>query len=476
MLTCTQIDRQIDFGRQGKHDKKVVIIGAGISGLTLGYLLVENSADADITVLESEKRAGGKIGSERIGGFLCEQGPGGFLDNKSKTLELCASLGLSPLRSNENAKRRFLYSKGKLNILPASPPAFLKSNILSWAGKLRIAGELFAPRGPADETVAAFILRRLGKEALEQLIDPMVSGVYAGDPKTMSITSAFPRIKELELEYGSLINALLKIRRQRKREQGREAASKVNTAPGGTLTSFKEGVQILTDTLALRLGERLRTQEEVQGISKVNHRYQVTSSKATYESDLLIIATPAYVTQQLLNDFDENIAKLLAEIPYPHVSVVCLGYQKSKVQHPLDGFGFLIPHKENRKILGTLWDSSIFANRAVENTVLLRTMIGGAQFPELAELSPNQLQDIVIAELHKILGLKGEPEMAKVYQWSKAIPQYLVGHGAKLRAIDESLNAYPGLYLAGNAYRGIGMNDCIANAYQLAETISKILH
>jgi oxygen-dependent protoporphyrinogen oxidase len=426
-------------------------------------------------VLESEPRAGGKIGSERINGFLCEQGPGGFLDNKPKTLELCASLGIAPLRSNENAKKRFLYSKGKLNILPDSPAAFLKSNILSWRGKFRIAGELFAPRGPADETVADFILRRLGKEALEQLIDPMVSGVYAGDSHTMSITSAFPRIKELEQQYGSLIKALVKIRRQRKREQGREAASKVNTAPGGTLTSFGEGVQTLTDALAHRLGERLRTGEAVQGITKINHHYQVVSADTTYDAEILIIATPAYVASQLLNDFDQSIAKVLAEIPYPHVSVVCLGYQKSQVQHPLDGFGFLIPHKENRKILGTLWDSSIFTNRAAENTVLLRTMIGGAQFPELAELGPDQLQDIVLAELRSILGFKGDPEMAKVYHWPKAIPQYLVGHGAKLKALKESLTAHHSLYLTGNAFRGIGMNDCIANAYQLAEEIGNSL-
>jgi len=451
--------------------KKVVIVGAGISGLTLAHLLSERFADLDITVLESESRPGGKIGSKRINGFLCEQGPGGFLDNKPKTLELCASLGLSPLRSNENAKKRFLYSKGKLNVLPDSPPAFLKSHILSWRGKLRIARELFAPKGPADETVAEFIRRRLGDEALEQLIDPMVSGVYAGDPRTMSITSAFPRIKELEQEYGSLIKALVKIRRQRKREQGREAASKVNTAPGGTLTSFRDGIQTLTDKLAATLGERLRTGEAVQGITKMNRRYQIVSSQTSYEADVLVIATPAYVAKQLLSDFDQAIASLLAEIPYPHVSVVCLGYQKSNVQHTLDGFGFLIPHKENRRILGTLWDSSIFENRAAENTVLLRTMIGGAQFPELAELSPDQLQDIVLAELKLILGLKGDPEMAQVYQWPKAIPQYLVGHGAKLNAINERVSVHPGLYLTGNAYRGIGMNDCIANAFQLAEDI-----
>jgi oxygen-dependent protoporphyrinogen oxidase len=456
---------------QGKHDKKVVIVGAGISGLTLAYLLLEQGTDVDITVLEAEPRPGGKIGSERIGGYLCEQGPGGFLDNKPKTLELCQSLGVSPLRSSDSAKQRFLFSNGKLNILPDSPPAFLKSDILSWGGKFRMAGELFVPRGPADETVAQFVTRRLGREALEQLIDPMVSGVYAGDPHTMSVSSAFPRIKQLEQEYGSLIKALIKIRRERKRREGVKAASEVSASPGGTLTSFDKGVQTLTDRLAAKLSTKLRTGEAVQGISKNPQGYQIVSSKSTYEADILIFAIPAYIASDLVKDLDQDVARILAEIPYPHVSVVCLGYQKANVQHPLNGFGFLVPHKERRRILGTLWDSSIFTNRASEDKVLLRTMIGGAQFPELAELQTGQLQDIVMAELKPILGLRGDPDMAQVYQWPRAIPQYVLGHQARLEAISNRLKAYPGLYLTGNAYRGIGMNDCIVNAYRLAEQI-----
>ena len=452
-----------------------MIIGAGISGLSLAYLLAQGPADVEISVLEAEARAGGKIGSKRINGFLCEQGPGGFLDNKPKTLQLCSALGVAPLRSSGNAQKRFLFTKGELTVLPASPAAFLTSNILSWRGKLRIAGELLAPRGPADETVAQFITRRLGREALERLIDPMVSGVYAGDPHTMSVTSAFPRIKELEREYGSLIKALIKIRRQKLREHGKRAASKVTTAPGGALTSFSDGVQTLTDQLADKLGGRLRIGEAVLDISKSNNRYQIVTSGVVYESDIVVIATPAYVAGKLLRDFDKDIAKLLSEIPYPHVSVVCLGYAKSKVQHKLDGFGFLVPHNENRKILGTLWDSSLFANRAPQDSVLLRTMIGGAQFPELAALAPDQLQDIVLAELRSILGIKGDPLMTQVYQWPQAIPQYLVGHGARLDALSDRLKNHPGLYLSGNAYRGIGMNDCIANAYQLAEQISHSL-
>ena len=422
-------------------------------------------------MLEADSRPGGKIGSERINGFLCEKGPGGFLDNKPTTLQLCDSLGLTPLRSNDSAKKRFLLSKSYLNPLPESPSAFLKSRILSWKGKLRIPFEIFAPKGPPDETVAAFVTRRLGKETLDQLIDPMVSGVYAGDPQKMSITSAFPRIKELEQQYGSLIRAFIKIRGERKKQSGSQARAKVSTSPGGTLTSFDNGVQALTDTLAVYLGEKLRTNVAAHSIEKSGSGYLLHTSQGSLEADIVVLASPAFVSAGILREFDLQIAQVLDAIPYPHVSVVCLGYKKENVTYPLNGFGFLIPHNENRKILGTLWDSSIFTNRAEQGSVLLRTMIGGAKFPEMAELEETQLQAIVLSELQEILGLKGDPEMVRVYKWAKAIPQYLVGHQGILTQIEQGLKKYPGLYLTGNAYRGIGMNDCIANSYQLAEII-----
>ena len=426
----------------------------------------------EVSVLEADSRAGGKIGSERIGGFLCEKGPGGFLDNKPTTLQLCDTLGLKPLRSNDNARKRFLFTKGKLNVLPDSPPAFLKSNILSWRGKIRMALDVIAPKGPADETVAEFVSRRLGSEALEQLIDPMVSGVYAGDPRQMSITSAFPRIKELEQQYGSLIRALVKIRKQRKKQPDSQSNSKVSTSPGGNLTSFDDGVQTLTDSLALHLGDRLRTGVFVHGLEKTPGGYRLHTSTGDLDSDMVVLATPAFVSADILHDLDQSVAQILATIAYPHVSVVCLGYEKEKVSHKLDGFGFLVPHKEHRKILGTLWDTSIFDNRAAPGRVLLRTMVGGAQYPEVADLDDRQLLDTVVGELQQILGADTDPDMVQIYRWQKAIPQYVLGHGNKLEMIDSRMRAYEGLYLTGNAYRGIGMNDCIANAYSLARDIA----
>ena len=455
----------------GKKINRIVIVGGGISGLTVAYLLLNRNRELDITVLEAENRPGGKIWTEKTDGFLCEKGANGFLDNKPWTLELCKSLSIKPLRSNENSKKRFIYLNEKLNALPDSPQAFIKSDLLSWPGKLRMLLEITAPKGPDDETVADFILRRLGKEALDKLIDPMTSGIYAGDPYKMSIQSCFPRIKELEQDYGSLIKALFKIRKEKKARKKSNSTSQVSVAPGGTLTSVYDGAQTLPDSLANKLGNRVKLGAPVQGITKNNNSYQVYIPGETIEADIVIIASPAYTAAGILNDFDSDLSKSLSKITFPHVSIVCFGYRKEKLKHPLNGFGFLVPFIEGRKILGTLWDSSIFPNRASEGHALLRTMVGGAKFPDIAMLDNNKLIDMVFDELKPILDLSSNPDLVRVYRWEKAIPQYLLGHNNILNSIDEQLNRYQGLYLTGNSYRGIGINDCVENGYKLAESI-----
>ena len=460
--------------KTGDTMKKIAIVGGGISGLTAAYILASRNPDLDVTVFESDRRAGGKIWTEKVEGFLCEKGPNGFLDNKPKTLELCNSLGIDPVRSNENSKKRFIFSEGRLKALPESPLSFMKSDLLSWGGKFRLIGELIASKGPDNETVADFITRRLGKETLDKLIDPMCSGIYAGDPATMSIKSCFPRIKELEQEYGSLIKAMIKIKKQRKAERARQKSKeevKVSAAPGGTLTSFYNGAQVITDALANNLGKHLNVGVSVRGITKHNGTYQLDTSNGTFDADIVIIATPAYATAGMLTDLDKELSKTLADIPYPHVSVVCFGYRKEQVVHSLNGFGFLVPHMEKRKILGTLWDSSVFPNRASEGHVLLRTMIGGAKAPEMAAFDDDKIMSAVFDELKPVMGLTSDPEMVRIYRWDKAIPQYLLGHSRILGTIEENLAHYPGLYLTGNAYRGIGINDCIENSYRIADEI-----
>ncbi|UCH80197.1 MAG: protoporphyrinogen oxidase [Nitrospiraceae bacterium] len=451
--------------------KKISIIGGGLSGLTLAYVLLSKNKDLDLAVIESESRPGGKVWSDRSDGFLCEKGPNGFLDSKPKTLELCSSLGIDPVRSNENSKKRFIFMNNRLNALPESPPAFLKSDIISWSGKIRMLYELIASKGPEDETVSDFIIRRLGKEALDTLIDPMASGIYAGDPYNMSIKSCFPRIKELELEYGSLIRAMIKIQKQKKRERKKSGDSKVSVAPGGTLTSFMNGTQTLTDALADRIGDSLKLGVSVNSMSKKDTSYVLHTSDGDKDADIVVLASPAYAASEILMDLDAEIAGILTDIPYPHVAVVCFGYRKDKITRSLNGFGFLIPHKERKKILGTLWDSSVFPNRASEGHALLRSMIGGAKHPEIGDMDDDKVVSIVFDELRPIMGLKSDPDMVRIYRWEKAIPQYLLGHPEKLDLIDKKLRAHPGLHLTGNAYRGIGMNDCVANSYELADEI-----
>lgn len=461
---------------------KIAVVGGGISGLTVAYALLNrpqftvHSSQFEVAVFEADSRPGGKIWSDKVDGFLCEKGVNGFLDNKPKTLGLCVKLGIKPLRSNENAKKRYVFSNGRLNLLSESPLSFLKSGLLSWRGKLRMVYELIAPKGPEDETVADFVIRRLGKEGLEKLVDPMSSGIFAGDPYRMSIKSCFPRIKELEQEYGSLIKALIKIQRGNKKTGGPKAGPGL----GGNLTSFYKGAQFITDALAEKLGERLKLGISVYGLARLGgsarggkkeNSYQLHTSDGVVDADIVVLASPAYASAEILKGFDLELSKTLSEIPYAPVTVVCFGYKREKVLHSLNGFGFLIPHKEGRRILGTLWDSSIFPNRAPEGYVLLRSMVGGAQSPELAMLDDNILVNTVFDELRPIVSLKAEPDIVRIYRWERAIPQYVLGHGEKLRLIDERLKSYPGLYLTGNAYRGVGMNDCIENGYKVADEI-----
>ncbi len=451
---------------------KIIIVGAGISGLSTAYALLERDPGLELMVYESSERPGGKIRTDKTPeGFLCESGVPGFLDNKPKTLELSSGLELSLLRSFDTSRKRYIYSEGRLQRLPESPPDFFKSSLLSLPGRLRILYEIFAPLGKkSDETLAEFATRRLGREAFEKLIDPMASGIYAGDATKLSLKSCFPRIHEIEAQYGSLIKGLIKLQAKAKKEK---KTDKPSAAPGGKLTSFADGMQVLISALAIRLGDRLKISMPVASISRSKERYAVhTANGYSEEADQVILAAPAHAQAEILRDIAPEISHMLVEIPYPPVSVCSLAYRKDKMRHDLDGFGFLIPSKENRKVLGTLWETSIFPNRAPEGYVLLRSMVGGARNSNLAMLPDEQVIDLVRAELKDIMNLDADPDFARVYRHEKAIPQYVVGHAACLEEIEKTLiKKYPGLILTGNAYKGVSLNDCVTNAYGTAEKL-----
>ncbi len=447
---------------------RIVIVGGGISGLSLAYFLLKKEPTLEVEVYESLNRAGGKIWTDKTDGFLCEWGVNGFLDNKPGTLELASELNLTPLRSNDNARKRFIFSDNKLNLIPESPPAFFKSDLLSLKGRLRIIYEMFAPKGGAeDETLQAFATRRLGREAYEKLIDPMASGIYAGDSSRLSLKSCFPRINELEQTYGSLIKGMIKLQKEAKK-----TGKKVSAGPGGVLTTFDGGMQVLIAALQDALGDRLKLGAAVASIDRKDDNYSVfLENGKEIEADILVLATPAHATSGIVRDMNRQVSDILDRISYPAVSVACLGFRREKIEHALDGFGFLIPHREGRNILGTLWDSSIFPNRAPEGSVLLRTMVGGARASDIAMQDDERILSDVMGELKAIMGINAEPDLVRIYKHEKAIPQYNVGHQNILDDLYAVMSKCRGLYLTGNAYRGIGLNDCIENSYKWSEKI-----
>jgi oxygen-dependent protoporphyrinogen oxidase len=461
--------------------KKIIIIGGGISGLATAWLLRSKAQAAgkelQITLLEKEERAGGKIRSIKADGYICEWGPNGFLDSKPQTLDLCRALGVESNlhRSNDNARKRFIYSGGELHQLPDGAPTFLKSRLISWPGKLRLALEptpfiTSAPVG-VDETLADFGRRRLGSEALDKLIAPMVSGIFAGDPETMSLESCFPRIAELEREYGGLIRAMIMLGKKKKKDIADGKVVSSAAGPGGVLTSFREGIQYLSDALATSLDGVVQTGITVTAVQKSESAlYQVTGSDGTCkEADLVVMASPAFAAAEMLSPLDTGISAVLHQIPYASMTVVCFGYRREQIKRDLDGFGYLIPKKEGRNTLGTLWDSSMFEHRAAENKVLLRSMMGGACFPEYVNLSDDDVVARVRQDLQMTMGIDTAPEFVRVFRHPQAIPQYTVGHGARLQKLAGLLKAHPGLILTGNSYRGIGLNDCVAAAERAAD-------
>ncbi|RMF42931.1 MAG: protoporphyrinogen oxidase [Deltaproteobacteria bacterium] len=448
----------------------ITIIGGGISGLAAAFEIERQGElaglDVAVTLLEKEARLGGKIWSIREDGFLCEWGPNGFLDNKPMTLDLCGRIDLTNrlLRSNDNARKRFIYSGGQLHRLPESGPAFLKSHLISWPGKLRLAGEFFVPprRDGSDETLADFARRRLGREALDKLIAPMVSGIFAGDPERMSLTACFPRIAELEQDFGGLLKAMIKLARKKRRERkaGKQVASAAG--PGGILTSFAGGIQDLTDQLGQTLKGQIRLGTEVTAVRRLADCWQLKLADGNVlESEVVLSCAPSWALRQMTRDIDTGFDDLLEQIPYSPMNVVCFGYQRDKIPLDLNGFGYLIPRSEGRSILGTLWDSSIFSHRAPEGMVLLRSMMGGATYPQAIDLSEQEVVQAVRADLKQIMGIADEPDFIRVFRHQRAIPMYLPGHRDRVVELNRRLDRLPGLFVSGNAFFGVGLNDCV---------------
>lgn len=449
---------------------RIAVIGAGISGLSAAYAIEQQAQQAEleveVLVIEKEMRTGGKIWSIKEDGFLCEWGPNGFLDNKPMTLELCRQLQLDQqlLRSDDNARKRFIYADRTLHRLPENGPSFLKSKLISWPGKFRLAGEMLIPKRTAldDETLAEFGRRRLGAEALDKLISPMVSGIFAGDPETMSLRSCFPRIYELEQEFGGLIKAMLKLAKKKRAEIKAGKAVASAAGPGGVLTSFNGGIQDLTDAVAGKLSGQVLTGQQVAKIEKKQDGFIIHSvSGQQYDAEIVVTAAPAYAVARMLEGLSGNSSQVLREIPYATMNVICFGYPKERIVHNLNGFGYLIPKAEGCNTLGTLWDSSIFPNRAPEGMALLRSMMGGATNQGAIDFSDEEVKVRTMQDLKQIMGIDCEPDFVRIYRHRHAIPQYTRGHAQRLQALAASFADLPDLILSGNAFFGVGLNDCV---------------
>jgi oxygen-dependent protoporphyrinogen oxidase len=453
------------------------IVGAGISGLAAAHYLA--SRGIDVQILEKQPRTGGTIETRRRDGFLIDCGPNSALDTTPLLGELFDDLGVTSSReyARDAARNRYIVRDSRLHALPMGPPAFLKSPLFSSSAKLRLLREPFIPPSDPDKDVslAEFVERRLGREMLDYAINPFVSGVYAGVPESLSVRASFPRLWELEQRYGSLIKGAVKGKRERSREEKKGERSKQTAR----LFSFTAGMQTVVDALARARGESIHVGADTTAVRRTDDGFEVDATVGgrdrTFKSRALILAIPAHSYAAMPFEFDLPVAERLAGIDYPPVSMVFFGYESSPTDVPLDGFGFLVPAKEERGILGTIWNSTLFSNRAPEGGASLTTFVGGSRQPQQALLPEGKLTDVVQADLRDLLLVRREPDVVYIRRWERAIPQYKVGHLDIIRDVEELEAITPGLYLTGNFRGGISISDCVKQAHSLGSRVASWL-
>ena len=450
----------------------IVIIGGGISGLAVAWFL--HVKGISVQVLESRSQVGGAILTSFKQGFRIEHGPNSTLQKPGHPEDslgrLIQSLGLDDRLqvANKAAERRYIARDGLLKPLPTSPPAFFLSSFFSWKSKARLLAEPFISRALEEESIATFVRRRLGTEFLDYVIEPFISGVYAGDPESLSVRAAVAKIYALERDHGSLIGGALR--------QGR--ALKGAGMPKGRMISFDQGMGVLPETIAKRLSSsQLRTDFKVTGLEPGNHgQWQIygkgpEGQEEKLQARLVVLAVPASVAANLIAPFASAASRSLRAIPYAPIASVALGYRRSRVGHPLDGFGFLVPRREKVQLLGGLFSSSLFPDRATAENVLLTAFIGGAMNPQILDLSDQALVGQVERDLDKFLQSGVPADFVHLTRYLAAIPQYTLGHLERVSQVDAGLANFPGIHLRANWRDGISVGDCIRNGERLAEKI-----
>lgn len=455
--------------------KSVAIVGGGITGLTAAYRLSQHHIP--VTLYESGNRVGGPIQTLREKGYLSEYGPNTILETSPKITSLIDDLGLKQRRINSDptANKNYIVRNGTMRPLPLSPVQFALSPLFSIPGKVRICMEPFirTRSKTEDESLADFVLRRLGREFLDHAINPFVTGVYAGNPEDLSVRYGFPKLKALEDNYGSLLlGAILGAReRQKRAETAKSKAKKL---------SFDNGLQILTDTLCCKLGSAIQLHSEVTCLGQTSDGWSVTvksnGQEESHSHSAVILAAPAHKMAQIQMDSRQSIHfSSFKHVSHPPVARVVMGFRRNDVANPLDGFGFLVPKVENLNILGTTFSSSIFPNRAPNGHVLLTTFIGGCRQPELAMSAPEKLFDLTLTDLQKILGVRGKPTYQHHTLFPLSIPQYNVGYKKFADFMSTTENQLAGLYFAGTYRDGISAGNAIVSGHDVADRIVRFV-
>jgi oxygen-dependent protoporphyrinogen oxidase len=456
---------------------RVAVIGGGITGLAAAHRLVELAAAAqrplDLRLYEGAARAGGVIATERADGYVLELGPDSFLSEKPAALRLCERLDLTDqlVGTQEEFRRTYVVRDGRLHPLPdgfllMAPTRFwplITTPLFSWPGKLRMALDLVLPRGPGgDQSLTDFVTRRLGREALERVAQPLVGGIYTADPATLSLAATMPRFLDMERNQRSVVRAMWTQQRQAAKREG-------SGARWSLFLSFDGGLQCLVDALVDRLpAGSLRCNARVDGLTRdASGGWRLADGELF---DAVVVAAPAPAAAALLRGVDAPLADDLAAIPYASSATVTLAYRREDVPHPLDGFGFVVPHVERRPLLAGTFSSLKYPGRAPDGTVLVRAFVGGALQPELVELSDAALLRSVREELGALIGVRNEPLLSRIARWRQAMPQYQVGHLDRVARIRDRA-ATLGLQLAGNAYEGVGIPDCIRSGETAADSL-----
>ncbi len=447
------------------YDSPVAVLGAGITGLSIAYALKKSGAD--VTIYEKEDTPGGVIQSRLHDGWLVEQGPNTMLVRDRRLWNLLDDLELTGhiAEPGSEAKKRYIVRGGTPIPAPFSFVDFLKTDLFSTRAKVRLLKEPFI-HGPGqdDESISAFMRRRLGPEPLQYGVNPFVSGIYAGDPEQLSIKHTFGGLYEMEQEHGSIAGGFLK------RKKNEHAAKRV-------LISFDEGLQLLPQSMAGQLGDTLQRNTAVQSISAGEGGWKIGLQNGRQKLHRAVVSTlPTFRLSQVWADEQSGqLMSRLADIEYAPMSVLGLGFKRKQINHPLDGFGILVPEKEPFSLLGCLFSSSLFSGRAPENHVLLTCFMGGARNPAGASRSTDELITELMPQLQQLLGAKDDPVFRHHTYWKHAIPQYTVGYERYLQTMEEIEGSNPGFYLAGNYRGGVSVPDCILSGFKLADRVDAFL-